>query len=170
MRIRRVLFLFAVLAFPAAIPTAIPSLAQTTPATLKIEGAIPTPLKLTAQDLAKLPRATATLSSDNKTTTYQGVLLYDLLTQAGWQFGHGMMGKGMATYLLATARDGYQVTFTPAELDPLFGNLKVLLADQADNAPLPAREAPFRLVVPGDKMHARSLFAVTRIEVVRLRP
>ena len=159
----------------AAAPAMQPVLAQTPvvadrSATLRIEGAVPSPLTLTAEDLDKLPRTTATLTADNKSTTYEGVLLYDLLTKAGWQFGHGMTGKGMATYILATARDGYQVVFTPAELDPLFGNVKILLADKADNAPLPAREAPFRIVVPGDKMHARSLFSVTKFEVVRLRP
>ena len=36
------------------------------PATLRIEGAVPT-LTLTAEDLAKLPRATATLTSDGGT-------------------------------------------------------------------------------------------------------
>jgi DMSO/TMAO reductase YedYZ molybdopterin-dependent catalytic subunit len=173
MRNPRALILLAALAAtplfaqtPAASPSAAP--AADSPV-LKLEGAIPTPLSLTSADLAKLPRSTATLTSDGNTTTYEGVLLYDLLTKAGWSFGRGMTGKGMASYILATARDGYQVVFTPAELDPLFGNVKILLADKADNAPLPAREAPFRLIVPGDKMHARSLFSVTKLEVVRLR-
>jgi hypothetical protein len=172
MRIQRALILFAALALPSnflGLAQAPAPAADSAPATLKLEGAIPTPLSLTAADLAKLPRSTATLSSDGNTTTYEGVLLYDLLTKAGWQFGRGMTGKGMASYILATARDGYQVTFTPGDIDPLFGNAKILIADKADNAPLPAREAPFRIIVPGDKMHARSLFSVTKIEVVRLR-
>jgi len=171
MRTARVLVLLAALTQPGTLPVLAQSpvaAAEAAPA-LKIEGAIPTSLSLTAEDLAKLPRSTAALSSDGNTTTYEGVLLYDLLAKAGWQFGRGMTGKGMASYILATARDGYQVTFTPADIDPLFGNLKVLLADKADKGPLPAREAPFRLIVPGDKMHARSLFSVTKIEVVRLR-
>ena len=185
MRIQRALILFAAIALPAASTKAGPphlaemwvspqsaqtltSTGPTTPA-LTIEGAVPTPLSLTAEDLAKLPRNTATLTSDGSTTTYEGVLLYDLLAKAGWQFGRGMTGKGMASYILAIARDGYQVTFTPGEIDPLFGNVKILVANKAGNAPLPAREAPFRIVVPGDKMHARSLFSVVKIEVVRLR-
>ena len=171
MRNLRTLLLFAALTAPAALSLPAQSPAPTAAeATLRLEGAVPTPLALTAADLAKLPRATAALTSDGNTTTYEGVLLYDLLAKAGWQFGHGMMGKGMASYILATARDGYQVVFTPAELDPLFGNSKILLADKANGAPLPSREQPFRLVVPGDKMHARSLFAVEKIEVIRLRP
>ncbi len=78
--------------------------AAAAPAVLKIEGAVPTPLSLTAEDLAKMPRATAQLSADGTTTTYEGVLLYDLLVKAGWQFGRGMTGKPMASYLIATAR------------------------------------------------------------------
>jgi DMSO/TMAO reductase YedYZ molybdopterin-dependent catalytic subunit len=139
-------------------------------ATLKIEGAVPTPLTLTAADLAKLPRSTATLTSDGGTTTYEGVLLYDLLAKAGWQFGRGMTGKPMASYIVATARDGYQVLFAIAEIDPLFAGEKVLIADKADGATLPGREQPFRVVVPGDKMHARSIYSVVKLEVVRLRP
>jgi DMSO/TMAO reductase YedYZ molybdopterin-dependent catalytic subunit len=140
------------------------------PAVLKVEGAVPTPLSLTAEDLAKLPRATATLSADRTTTTYEGVLLYDILVKAGWQFGHGMTGKPMASYLLATGKDGYQVLFALPEIDPQFSGAKVIIADKADGAALPAREQPFRIVAPEDKMHARSIYSLVKIEVVRLRP
>lgn len=140
------------------------------PAVLKVEGAVPTPLSLTADDLAKLPRATATLSADGTTTTYEGVLLYDILVKAGWQFGHGMTGKPMASYLLATGKDGYQVLFALPEIDPQFSGAKVIIADKADGAALPAREQPFRIVAPEDKMHARSIYSLVKLEVVRLRP
>jgi DMSO/TMAO reductase YedYZ molybdopterin-dependent catalytic subunit len=140
------------------------------PAVLKVEGAVPTPLSLTAEDLAKLPRATATLSADRTTTTYEGVLLYDILVKAGWQFGHGMTGKPMASYLLATGKDGYQVLFALPEIDPQFSGAKVIIADKADGAALPAREQPFRIVAPEDKMHARSIYSLVKLEVVRLRP
>jgi Oxidoreductase molybdopterin binding domain len=132
------------------------------PAVLKVEGAVPTPLSLTAEDLAKLPRATATLSADGTTTTYEGVLLYDILVKAGWQFGHGMTGKPMASYLLATGKDGYQVLFALPEIDPQFSGAKVIIADKADGAPLPAREQPFRIVAPEDKMHARSIYSLVK--------
>jgi DMSO/TMAO reductase YedYZ molybdopterin-dependent catalytic subunit len=140
------------------------------PAVLKVEGAVPTPLSLTAEDLAKLPRTTATLSADGTTTTYEGVLLYDILVKAGWQFGHGMTGKPMASYLIATGKDGYQVLFALPEIDPQFSGAKVIIADKADGAALPAREQPFRIVAPEDKMHARSIYSLVKLEVVRLRP
>jgi hypothetical protein len=140
------------------------------PAVLKIEGAVPTPLSLTTEDLAKLPRATAQLTADGTTTTYEGVLLYDILVKAGWQFGRGMTGKPMASYLIATGKDGYQVVFALPEIDPQFSGAKVIIADKADGAALPAREQPFRIVAPEDKMHARSIYSLVKLEVVRLRP
>jgi DMSO/TMAO reductase YedYZ molybdopterin-dependent catalytic subunit len=140
------------------------------PAVLKVEGAVPTPLSLTADDLAKMPRATAPLTADGTTTTYEGVLLYDILVKAGWQFGHGMTGKPMASYLIATGKDGYEVVFALPEIDPQFSGAKVIIADKADGAALPAREQPFRIVAPEDKMHARSIYSLVKLEVVRLRP
>jgi DMSO/TMAO reductase YedYZ molybdopterin-dependent catalytic subunit len=140
------------------------------PAVLKVEGAVPAPLSLTAEDLAKMPRTTAQLAADGTTTTYEGVLLYDILVKAGWQFGRGMTGKPMASYLLATGKDGYQVVFALPELDPQFSGAKVMIADKADGSPLPAREQPFRIVAPEDKMHARSIYSLVKLEVVRLRP
>jgi hypothetical protein len=138
-------------------------------AVLKVEGAVTTPLSLTADDLDKMPRATATLTADGNTTTYEGVLLYDILVKAGWQFGRGMTGKGMASYLIATGKDGYQVVFALPEIDPMFAGSKVIIADKADGGPLPGPQQPFRIVAPQDKMHARSLYSLVKIEVVRLR-
>jgi DMSO/TMAO reductase YedYZ molybdopterin-dependent catalytic subunit len=140
------------------------------PAVLKVEGAVPTPLSLTSEDLAKMPRATAQLTADGTTTTYEGVLLYDILLKAGWQFGHSMTGKPMASYLIASGKDGYEVVFALPEIDPQFSGAKVIIADKADGTALPAREQPFRIVAPEDKMHARSIYSLVRLEVVRLRP
>jgi hypothetical protein len=140
------------------------------PAVLKVEGAVPTPLALTAEDLDKMPRATATRTTDGTTVTYEGVLLYDILAKAGWQFGRQMTGKPMASYLIATAKDGYQVVFALPEIDPQFSGIKVIVADKEDGAPLSAREQPFRIVDPQDKMAARSMYSLVKLEVVRLRP
>lgn len=137
---------------------------------LRVEGAVTTPLSLTPADLAKMPRATATLTQDRGTATYEGVLLYDILVKAGVPFGRAMTGKPMASYLLASARDGYQVVFALPEIDPQFAGAKVIVADKVDGAALPNREGPFRIVVPEDKMHARSIYSLVKLEVVRLRP
>jgi DMSO/TMAO reductase YedYZ molybdopterin-dependent catalytic subunit len=137
---------------------------------LTVAGAVTTPLSLTAEDLDKMPRTTATLTADGSTSTYEGVLLYDILVKAGWQFGRAMTGKPMASYLIATAKDGYQVVFALPEIDPQFSGAKVIIADKVDGASLPARDQPFRIVAPEDKMHARSIYSLVKLEVVRLRP
>src|SRR5271170_436908 len=87
---------------------------------LKVEGAVKNPLALTAADLAQLPRSTAQFERDGETSTYEGVLLYDILVKAGVPLGREMPGKPMASYILATASDGYQVVFAIPEVDPAF--------------------------------------------------
>jgi hypothetical protein len=156
------LFVFCTVAYAAPDTAAAPA--------LTVAGAVPTALSLTAEDLDKMPRATATLTADGTTHTYEGVLLYDILVKAGWQFGRAMTGKPMASYLIATGKDGYQVVFALPEIDPQFSGAKVIIADKVDGAPLPAREQPFRIVAPEDKMHARSIYSLVKLEIVRLRP
>jgi hypothetical protein len=137
-------------------------------AVLSVVGAVPTPLTLTAEDLAKMPRATATLASDGSTDTYEGVLLYDILIKAGWQFGHVMGGKRAPTCLVATGKDGFQAVFALAEIDPQFSGVKVLIADKENGLPLPDRYKPFRVISPQDKMRARSIYSLVKLEIVQL--
>src|SRR5579864_4675975 len=46
---------------------------------------------------------------------------------------------------------------------------RVLIADKADTKPLPDSQGPLRLVVPSDRVGARSVRRLIKIEVVRLR-
>ena len=169
-RLRALVMVGVLLVMVAGSRVAVAQDAVAVPTVLRVEGAVATPLSLTAADLDKMPRATATLTADGTTTAYEGVLLYDILVKAGWQFGRGMTGKGMASYLIATGKDGYQVVFTLAEIDPMFAGAKVIIADKADGVALPATQLPFRVVAPQDKMHARSIYSLVKIEVVKLRP
>jgi hypothetical protein len=138
------------------------------PTMLKVEGAVPTPLTLTSEDLAKMPRATATLASDGGTDTYEGVRLYDILVKAGWQFGRMPAGKGTPVCILATGKDGFQAVFSVGELDPQLAGEKVIVADKLNGQPLPNRYKPFRIVVPGDKKHARSIYSLVTLDVIKL--
>jgi len=143
----------------AALPFSQPAAAQT-PAPLpqlKISGAVSTPLTLTLPDLKGMPRTTLHVSNphENKTETYEGVLLEELLRRAGVPQGDQLRGKRMATYVIAEAEDGYQVVFSLAELDSGITNSEVLVADTVDGAPIDAKRGPFRLVVPHDKRPAR---------------
>jgi hypothetical protein len=137
---------------------------------LTVGGAVKTPLSLTAEDLAQMPRSTAQFERDGETSTYEGVLLYDILVKAGVPFGKDMPGKPMASYILATASDGYQVVFALPEIDPVFAGARVLVANKRDGGSLLAVQKPLQLIAPQDKLHARSMWSLAKIEVVRLRP
>ena len=145
-------------------------LAQAPPAAvLAVQGDVATPLSLTADDLAKLPRQTASVPApDGSKIVYEGVTLFAVLQKAGAPFGKQLRGKVLSTYVLAKAMDGYQVMFTLGELDPDFGNETILLADKRDGKPLPDKQGPFRLVCPNDHEGARSVRMLQTLEVVRL--
>jgi hypothetical protein len=144
--------------------------AQAPPAAvLAIQGDIPTPLSLTSDDLAKLPRQTVSVPApDGSKIVYEGVTLLDVMQKAGAPLGKQLRGKALASYVLAKAHDGYQVTFSLGELDPQFGNESILVADQRDGKPLPDKQGPFRLVCPNDKEGARSVRMLETLELVRL--
>ena len=160
-------FRLASLLIGISIASALPA---ESPVLLRVEGAVKTPLALTAEDLAQMPRATAQFERDGENATYEGVLLYDILRKAGIPFGKDMTGKPMASYILATARDGYQVVFAVPEIDPVFAGARVLIADKRDGGPLQPVQKPLQMIAPQDKLHARSMYSLTKIEVVRLRP
>jgi hypothetical protein len=69
-----------------------------------------------------------------------------------------------------TARDGYQVVFAIPEIDPAFAGARVLIADKRDGGPLQLVQRPLQMIAPQDKLHARSMYSLAKIEVVRLRP
>ncbi|HXK04962.1 MAG TPA: molybdopterin-dependent oxidoreductase [Verrucomicrobiae bacterium] len=153
--------LAATLATLASAQDAVPS--------VQVTGAVKQPLTLTAESLAKMPRATVKTTSRGIETAYEGVWLTDILRQAGVPQGEQLRGRALAGYVLAQAQDGYQVVFSLAELDPSFVDGGVLLADTANGKPLFGEQGRFRLIAPHDKPGARSLRLLTRLEVVSLR-
>ena len=127
-------------------------------------------LTLTAEEFGKITRHTVTVKEHGVEITYNGVLLRDVLERAGAPFGSQLRGKALSDYVLATARDGYAVTYTLAEMDPDFTDSPdLLIADQGNGKPLSDQQGPLRIVVPHDKKPARSLRMLTRIEVVQTR-
>ena len=142
---------------------------QEAPATLAVSGAVKQPLTLSAADLAKMPRATVTTINNGMETVYEGVWLHEILKKAGVPQGSELRGKALASYLLASASDGYQVLFSLGELDPAFIDNQILLADTANGKALFGAQGRFRLVVPKDKPGARSVRMLTKLEVVQVR-
>jgi hypothetical protein len=145
-------------------------LAQAPAATLAVTGDLPMPLKLTLADLGAMPRQTVRVPNpDGSMAVYEGVSLFDVLKKAGVPFGGELRGKALSNYVLAKASDGYQVIFTPGEIDPSFGNQMILVADHRDGAPLSGNQGSFRLMVANDKEGARSVRMLETLEFVRLR-
>jgi len=141
--------------------------AQTAPK-LVISGDLPAPLEL---ELTGLPRETATLLDEktNRRVPYEGVPVEAILQKAGLPVGKELRGKALAIYLLAEAKDGYQVVFSLGELDPSLSGARVIVADRREGKPLSDYEGPLRLVVDGDKRPARSVSMLEKLEVIRLR-
>jgi len=152
-----------------ALLIAVMASAQQTQPTVQVTGSVTRPLTLTADDLAKMPRASVRTTSNGMETVYEGVWLHEVLKKAGAPQGSTLRGKALASYVLAEARDGYQVVFSLAELDPDFIDNQILLADTANGKPLFGAQGRFRIVASKEKPGARSIRMLTKLEVVQLR-
>jgi hypothetical protein len=126
-------------------------LAQDGLPTIQVTGSVKQLLTLSADDLAKMPRASVRTSSSGMETVYQGVWLREVLKKAGVPQGSELRGKALAAYVLAEAQDGYQVVFSLGELVPALIDNEILLADTANGNALFGAQGRFRLVVPRDK-------------------
>lgn len=126
-------------------------------------------MTFSADDLAKLPQHTIQVKEHDKNITYSGVLIYDVLAQAGAPTGDKLRGKALSSYVLATAKDGYAVVYALPEFDPQFTDAQPLIATKADGQLLSDTQGPYRIVLPQDKKPARSLRMLQHIEVVQLR-
>jgi DMSO/TMAO reductase YedYZ molybdopterin-dependent catalytic subunit len=142
---------------------------QEGPQTVEVTGAVKQALTLSADDLAKMPRASVRTTNSGMETVYEGVWLHEILKRAGVPQGSELRGKALASYVLAEAQDGYQVVFSLGELDPAFIDNEILLADTANGKPLFGAQGRFRLVVPKDKPGARSVRMLTKLVVVQVR-
>lgn len=137
---------------------------------LVVSGDVPTPLTLNAKDFATMPRESVEMPDpDGGKTTYEGVPLQEILKKAGIPFGRQMRGKDLAGYVLASAKDGYEIVFSLGELDPDLGGVRAIVADKRDGKPLFQYQGPIRLVIPNDKAAARSVRMLEKLEVVKLR-
>jgi len=144
--------------------------AQAATATLKVTGDVRTPLSIAADELKTMPRTHVQVKDqDGRTVTYEGVLVGELLKRAGATLGTDLRGSAVASYVIASASDGYQVVFSLAELDPAFTGSEIIVADTIDGKPLFAYQGPLRIVAPKDTREARSVRMLQQLEVVRLK-
>jgi DMSO/TMAO reductase YedYZ molybdopterin-dependent catalytic subunit len=171
------LSLVGMLSFPLAggaraedkIGVAVAAPAQTE-SSLEVRGNVSNPHRIDAAELRRLPRVeTRTPDSHNpdKEIVYSGTPLIEVLKASGLRLESDEAGfrETVAMTVLVDGADGYRVVFALAELSPDFTDHVILLADTKDGQPLPPREGPFRLVVPGEKRPARWVRQVAMVEV-----
>ena len=142
--------------------------AQTTQA-LTVAGDVGTPLSIIPEQLKAFPRTKVEIKEDGRTLVYEGVLVGEVLKRAGVALGTELRGDAIASYVVASAADGYQVVFSLAELDPGFTSNDIIVADTIDGKPLFAYQGPLRIVAPKDARAARSIRMLQRLDVVRLK-
>jgi DMSO/TMAO reductase YedYZ molybdopterin-dependent catalytic subunit len=122
-------------------------------------------LVITPQVLADLARAEAVMINHGAPHTYEGVRLTELLRLVGAPTGARIHADADRDYLVVTGGDGFRAVFSLAETDSSVQHRAVILADHMDGTPLTLHDAPYRIVVDGDQKPARSVYAVSRIEV-----
>ncbi|MGO9453227.1 MAG: molybdopterin-dependent oxidoreductase [Candidatus Binataceae bacterium] len=149
--------------------TAADAFAQPVPS-LRVAGEVPTPLSLSAADIAALPRTKLGVADDSGAkAVYEGTPVVEILRRAGAPLGKDLRGPKMTLCVVAGASDGYHVVFALAEFDPSFTDRTIILADRRNGQPLNAREGPFRIIVPGEKRHGRWIRGVTTLTVLNAK-
>lgn len=137
------------------------------PPSLQLVGINRKPLVITADELRKLPRTTVdTIDRQGRPIRYTGVQLHELLTKVEVPFGEGLREHWLRGFITVEAKDEYRVVFALPELDPAFTDRRIILADEQDSQRLPESLGPFRIVVPGEKRHARWVRNVEKIRVL----
>jgi hypothetical protein len=133
---------------------------------IKVSGEVTTPLTIDAAYLQKFTPTTITRKDrDGKDHTYTGVILAEILKNAGVTLGPELKGENLTKYLQVEASDGYQVIFALAELDKSFTDRAIILADKVDGQPLAAGDGPYRIIVQDEKKPARCIKQVTAMQV-----
>ncbi len=141
---------------------------KSTAALIQITGEVPKPQSISPEEFAKLPRSSLRARAhDGIEHQYEGVAMVDVLATAGVPTGKDLRGLAMALYVVVEASDNYRAVFSLAELDRSITDRVTLLADRRDGQPLPAKDGPLLVVVPGEKKHARWVKQVVRLKVGR---
>lgn len=140
------------------------------PARLRIEGLSPQAQVLTLDDLRKLRRTALDdkrgTGHDGKPTDmlvhYNGVLLSDLLEQAGFAKLDPRMRRRSAVFAIAS--DGYQAAYSWGEIFNSEAGARMLVIDEKEGRPLDAADGPIGIAALGDRnpapRHVKRLVAL----------
>ena len=126
----------------------------------------PVSVPLDAASLAALPHEAVDAEVHGHKLHCSGVPLAALLQRSGAMPAEPLRGAQLARIVRVSARDGYRVAFSLAELDPTLGKARVFVVDACDGKPLDAHDGPLRLLVPGAARPARGARQLQSIDVV----
>jgi len=139
-------------------------------ATVRVTGKVQRPLVVSEADLQTFPRKQLTVTDEKGAqVTYDGVPVVELLQRAGAPLGKQLKGLSMRLFVIVEASDGYQAVFALPEFDPAFTDRAIILADRKNGKAMQSPEGPFRLIVDGEKRHARWVPEVTVLDVEQAR-
>jgi hypothetical protein len=149
------------------IPELPATIALPTDGALHVEGQIFNPLALTADDLqanyvSQTVDVTYLSGEDTVSTSYTGVLLWDILSSAQVNFNADVKNDKVSMFLVASGSDGYQAVVSWAEIDPEYSNQPILVAYQEEGQPI---VDGFVLVVPGDGRGSRYVKGLVSLSV-----
>ncbi len=123
----------------------------------------------TMAELAALPQSEVSVTEkDGAKLVFRGPTLRSLVTLVGAPTGHSFRGPNILIAIVAEASDGYKGAYMLAEVDEGFGNKNAVLALTQDGNPLPARDGPLRVIVPGEEHRARWIRMVQRTSLTRV--
>ncbi|MDO9714105.1 molybdopterin-binding protein [Paracraurococcus lichenis] len=137
-----------------------------------LDGAVAHPGTYDEASLATLSGVTLTAiytsGAGQVTDTYTGVPLWDLLQSAGVLTDPAVKNDILGLYVVATGTDGYRAVFSMGELDPRFGDGKVVVAydDTLGQLGPDGNDGFARLVVPDDTAGGRYISNLASIQVV----
>jgi len=126
-----------------------------------INGQLLNPFTLTVEDL-RANYAPQTLDvtymsgEDTVSTTFTGVLLWDIISAAQPNLNADVRNDKLSTFIVATGSDGYQAVIAWGEIDPEFGNQPILVAFEEAGSPIAEESGgAIQLVIPGDARGGR---------------
>src|SRR5579864_8100067 len=150
---------------PGADPTAVVAQAQQERGLVVERAGHPSQL-LSAERFAALPRITQRVSfmtgNGEQQNEWTGPLLWTVLGASG-VIDVANQREQAHLVVRVTGADGYAAAIALGEISPLLADRPILLADVLNGASLP--DHALRLVVPGDRLGARSVRDVVRIKI-----
>lgn len=142
---------------------------------LRIDGDV-TELTLSIDDLEQLDVVEVEWNHRGETRTFQAIPLESLLRSVGVEPGAMISGlppadvrPGWKLAVIATASDGFQATFSVAELFHGMGQTEAYVALRENGQPLGDVHGPLRLIVPSDGEGSRCVHDLQRLTIVDLR-